>query len=139
MLRPSLDCETAGRWLAKAKGDLAGAEACLSSGRVPGWLIGFHCQQAVEKTLKGFLALAGAEPDRTHDVVRLSQLVAAQGGSQPLSEDELSSLTSFAVSERYPVLATPEASMSEVAPLLLVASRAVDWLARVVRDAEPPT
>ncbi|MFZ4580467.1 MAG: HEPN domain-containing protein [Myxococcota bacterium] len=139
MPQPSLDCEAAVLWLAKAQGDLAGAEACLASGRVPGWLIGFHCQQAVEKTLKGFLALAGVAPDRTHDVVRLSQLVAAQGGSQPLSDDELSSMTSFAVSERYPVLATPEASVSEVAPLIASASRAVDWLAQVVREAGPST
>jgi HEPN domain-containing protein len=37
-------------------------------------IIGFHCQQAVEKCLKAFLVLHDIEPPRSHDLLFLKTI-----------------------------------------------------------------
>jgi len=43
-------------WLAKAQRDLKAAEILLAAPGELGEMVGFHCQQAVEKFLKAYLA-----------------------------------------------------------------------------------
>ena len=38
--------------LQKARDDAYLLAACLDDPKMPGWILGFHAQQAVEKTLK---------------------------------------------------------------------------------------
>lgn len=63
-------------------------------------IFGFHAQQAVEKSLKAWLALSGADYPLTHDLSRLLSLLEAQAIDVapywPLVE-----LTIFAVQARY--------------------------------------
>jgi HEPN domain-containing protein len=40
-------------------------------------VVAFHCQQAVEKLLKGFLTLAGKRGGKTHSLARLGTAAAA--------------------------------------------------------------
>ena len=35
-------------WYEKADGDLQAGRACFGSPNVPGWIVGFHLQQAAE-------------------------------------------------------------------------------------------
>ena len=42
-------------------------------------IFGFHAQQAVEKTLKAWLALSGVEYPRTHDISLLLTVLKMQG------------------------------------------------------------
>jgi len=51
-------------FLAKAQGDLAFALAGVDRLRAAGWGIAFHCQQAVEKAIKGELSLHGLTPPK---------------------------------------------------------------------------
>ena len=37
-------------------------------------IICYHCQQSVEKYLKGFLVLNGSEPPKIHDLLRLCEM-----------------------------------------------------------------
>jgi len=61
---------------------------------------GFHLQQAVEKSLKAWLALKGADFPRTHDLSLLLGLLEDQGESiDPFWS--LLELNSFAVQFRY--------------------------------------
>jgi HEPN domain-containing protein len=46
-------------------------------------IIGFHAQQACEKCLKAVLASVGVEFPRTHDLLRLLELLDAQGITIP--------------------------------------------------------
>ena len=64
---PPLDLllELARSRLDKAKGDLAFAYAGRERERAPGWGIAFHCQQAVEKALKGAITLHDVDVPKT--------------------------------------------------------------------------
>ncbi len=53
--------------------DLVGPSITKNQGGV----VAFHCQQAVEKLLKGFLTLAGKRGGKTHSLTRLDAVAAA--------------------------------------------------------------
>ena len=62
-------------WVAKARDDVRGAKIDLEA--EPPLLTDslFHCQQAVEKALKGYLAWHDKPFRRTHDLVELGDSV----------------------------------------------------------------
>jgi HEPN domain-containing protein len=83
---PRARWEAVERWLAKAEADRRVAVACMAMVPPEVGSAAFHCQQAVEKLLKGFLVLA-CKRSRKTDLVALAQpsfpeiadLVAAAG------------------------------------------------------------
>ena len=116
----------------KAEGDLIAARRCAEAPDVPGRVIGFHCQQAVEKAMKGMLVVLGREPPRTHDVTRLSELIEDEKGLCPISAEELDALSSFAVDDRYPMMSAPEVTRSDAIALIVPAEVAVGRLEQIV-------
>ena len=58
-------------WLEKAAGDLEAARPVSRATAFPGWIVGFHLQQATEKAMKGLLVLAATEAPRTHDLAAM--------------------------------------------------------------------
>jgi HEPN domain-containing protein len=94
--------DIAARWLSKAANDLLAATHTLGLGaECPYDIVCFHCQQCVEKCLKGVLASAGSDPPRTHDIRALVRLVPVPV-TLPLTEDEQDLLSDYAVTVRYP-------------------------------------
>lgn len=95
----------------------------------------FHCQQAVEKALKGLLAWLGAETiPRIHDVGQLVEMIVNAGGEQPpLSDDETEELTMFAVGARYPGHA--QAGGQDAVRAVSVAERVLAWVKTII-DAD---
>ncbi|MBI2976864.1 MAG: HEPN domain-containing protein, partial [Chloroflexi bacterium] len=57
--------------LHKARQDYDAAQNFGNSRAIADEIIGFHAQQAIEKTLKAVLTRAGAEYEFTHDLVTL--------------------------------------------------------------------
>jgi len=88
-----------------AERDLASARVLVEAGELANAL--FHCQQAIEKTLKAvILERTGEEPPRIHNLMRLAQLAPAE-----LSEDQMMLMRELGVSyieSRY-----PDASLAE--------------------------
>jgi HEPN domain-containing protein len=64
-------------WRGRAEADRRAAELCITAGQPLPGVAAFHCQQAVEKLLKGFLTLAGKRGGKTHSLRRLGALAAA--------------------------------------------------------------
>jgi HEPN domain-containing protein len=59
-------------WRILAEWDLSVADYLAINMRpIPAGIIAFHCQQAVEKYLKGALVILGEEPPYIHDLYRL--------------------------------------------------------------------
>lgn len=90
-------------WLVKAHEDLETAKIIFSADRATQWhQVLFHCQQAVEKTMKGFLLWHNTKFRWTHDLVELGAQCAAIDPS--LSEDvgRVEGLTDYAWEFRYP-------------------------------------
>lgn len=58
MTAPPDAIEVARAWLDYAQGDLATAKGSAPVPSIPGWVIGFHAQQATEKAIKGAMRRA---------------------------------------------------------------------------------
>ena len=94
--------EYAKRWFDKAKNDLLDADNNLASDRVPYDTVCFHCQQAAEKLLKGFLVAHGCEYPLTHNLfVILDNVVEYEPLAESLRET-LALLNPYSVEIRYP-------------------------------------
>jgi HEPN domain-containing protein len=133
---PQARWEAVDDWLAIAEMDRRGVELLLAANPPALGIAAFHCQQAVEKLLKGFLTLAGKRSRKTHS---LAQLGAAAGASFP----EIAELVvpakgwgSWAVDFRYPSQrgrAKPPPDEGELRRALAV----IDALAARLRAANP--
>jgi HEPN domain-containing protein len=64
-------------------------------------IVGFHIQQAIEKTIKAVLTRFGIQYEFTHDLSVLYQQVEAAGINPPASIDAVDAMTVFAVQLRY--------------------------------------
>jgi len=94
--------EYAKRWFDKAKNDLLDADNNLAADKVPYDTVCFHCQQAAEKLLKGFLVAHGREYPITHNLfVILDKVIEYDGLAESLRE-ALALLNPYAVEVRYP-------------------------------------
>ncbi len=120
-------------WFAKAESDLASARTILV-GAGPYDTACFHCQQAVEKLLKGFLAHRGRSFPFTHDLDELARLCDDAEPKLHCRTPDVVSLTDYAVKLRYDNAFWPE--KEEAAEALAVAERVrASILALVPRDA----
>lgn len=82
-------------------------------------------QQAAEKALKALIALDGAEPPRTHDLVALAARLASDAAIQ-VRVEALRHLSDAYVSSRYPSPFEPAFDWSEVHELIHSASAIVE-------------
>src|SRR5271168_2410671 len=89
-------------WLDKANEDMNAVEAMIGIPIVSGAIIGFHCQQAAEKALKGFLVFKGSNPERTHNLRRINnRCIRYDAGFSSLDSD-CRLLSPLAIILRYP-------------------------------------
>ncbi|MFM8718336.1 MAG: HEPN domain-containing protein [Chthoniobacterales bacterium] len=90
-------------WLAKAERDYEAARRMIDEPGEPLLDAGvFHCQQAAEKALKGWLTGRGVAVTKTHDLVHLVRLCAAEDEGFSLLIPAADFLSPFAVEFRYP-------------------------------------
>lgn len=90
-------------WFAKAEADMKTVKILLKDPEHNPEIVCFHCQQAVEKYCKGFLATKNIAFPKTHDLRTLYELcVAIESGFKVLDRYQLSLLTDYAVENRYP-------------------------------------
>ncbi len=89
-------------WLRIARADMEVAGACITMVPPQLGVAAYHCQQAAEKLLKGFLVLAGTDFRRTHDLEALGHAVVT---AYPALEPEIAPVhawTEWGVAYRYP-------------------------------------
>lgn len=124
------------RWLEKADHDRAGAEAALQHTPPVTDIAAFHCQQAVEKMLKGFLLHLEQPFERTHDLVELLAVCENHDAAFEIFRDSVGTLTPYAVRFRYPGPADPtlEEAQSAFATVKAVWTFVLD---RVPASARP--
>ena len=95
------DLDVAQRLLLAARRDAIVLEKLIHDVEVDDSILGFHAQQAVEKSLKAVLSRAGVEFRRTHDLAELLDLMTDAGLAPPPNADRLDELNPFAVAARY--------------------------------------
>lgn len=96
------DKELAHGWFHKAENDLLSAQNNLAAKVTPTDAVCFHCQQAAEKFLKGFLAWHGQPFGKTHDLESLVADCAEVNPDLIELRNDANMLTDFAVEVRYP-------------------------------------
>lgn len=94
-------------------------------------VVGFHAQQAVEKSIKVALTLAGATFPRTHDVRFLFSLAEQADVAVPADVTDADWLTPWAADLRYD---EPVTGLDRV-EALRVATAAVRWASALLDDA----
>lgn len=87
--------------LKAARQDMAAAQLLASAPDIGDATVGFHLQQAVEKSIKAVLSARGVEFRRTHDLVWLIALLSDNGIAAPPNADWLDELNPYAVEARY--------------------------------------
>ena len=127
-------------WVAKAENDLTNAAHVLKlAAECPTDTVCFHAQQCVEKYLKALLVLDGIDFPKTHDIERLTALLAARADIR-LTTEEQGRLTDYAITTRYP--GTGEIFLTEARRAVTLARRVrkqvrnllPDGIRRVRRD-----
>jgi HEPN domain-containing protein len=104
-------------WFAKAERDVQTAELLW---REKGYaeIVGFHLQQGVEKSLKGFLLSKKWKLKRVHDLVALlNEAVGYEASLEPF-RSLCQELTEFYIEERYPFMIASNLTHEAIAPLL---------------------
>ena len=90
-------------WFKKAEDDLCIADHALEE--VYPKLVEiacFHYQQAVEKSLKGYLVSCGLAPPKTHNLIQLCQMCSEYDPAFNAIQDACEELNLYSVSTRYP-------------------------------------
>ncbi|AEE97495.1 HEPN domain-containing protein [Mahella australiensis] len=89
-------------WLEFARKDLATAELLIANEGFPE-IIAFHCQQAIEKAFKAYLAYTGRRFPKTHDIQYLCQLCSQSNPVFGNYNDDCSFVGVFYIEARYPI------------------------------------
>lgn len=100
----------------------------------PGWVLGFHAQQAVEKALKAVLSDAGLAYPRTHNLVMLSELLRTAAITLPPDVDDFGRLVPYGVVLRYEDVTTDDPPLMEPAWFEAVVTRTIDWASERLND-----
>jgi HEPN domain-containing protein len=122
------ELEVADLLLVKAASDLSAARALASDPAQHDDVVGFHAQQAVEKSLKAVLAVRGFEIPRTHDLDLLTRLVSPGVAELPNELGDAKRLSPWAVATRYDEV---EATLDRERALA-IAESSLTWARSVV-------
>ncbi len=90
------------QWLEKVRSDLRMAEMALKSDRRLRAAVGFQCQQAVDKCLKGFLTSRDVDFVWLHDIKYLLDLCISRDAGFERFGHSAKSLNDYAVTFGYP-------------------------------------
>lgn len=127
--------DLADQLLRRAADDLAAVEAMVPLEPVADAIVGFHAQQAVEKSLKAVLAVRGVEFPFIHDIDGLTSLSEGAGASLPEELDGVDRLTPYAAGLRYDDNTVGGVDRETA---LRWATAAVGWARELVEQEEHP-
>jgi len=129
--------EAARRMLRMAERNLRLVKAVVDNTVIDDSLVGFDVQQAMEKSLKAWLAAVGAEYPFSHDLGLLLDRLRREG-QKVESFRKLAAYSLFAVQMRYDDFGESEAATEGMdRPTVLQDARALfDHVARVIQSAE---
>jgi HEPN domain-containing protein len=120
--------------LGLARDDEFAARSLLAVDGVADAILGFHAQQAVEKSLKAALASRAIDFPYTHDLDGLLELCETNGLKAPSELEGVDRLAPYGVRMRY---GTTHAAPLDRAQALLWATTAVQWAQSMIEPDGP--
>ena len=119
-------------WMRQARSDLAVAKM-IDNEEIAPEILAFHAQQAVEKSLKALLVQRQVEFPRTHIIGVLVNLCRESGYSINEVLEEAVTLSSYAVTTRYPGESDP-LSREEARLAAELAGQVFKWAESQIRS-----
>jgi HEPN domain-containing protein len=116
-----------------ARDDELAARSLLPIESITDAILGFHAQQAVEKSVKAVLAFREVEFPFTHDLDGLLELCQGHGVEVPEELSDVDNLSPYGVQLRY---GTIQPSVLDRDEALRWAASAIDW---ATSSIDPPT
>lgn len=113
--------------LGKARDDAYVVRSMSADPAAPDWVIGFHAQQSVEKSIKSVLTRHEIEFPRTHNLSMLLELLRLHAITLPPDTDDLARLTPFGAALRYDDSAGEDDPVIERTWAAEVVARTLDW------------
>lgn len=102
-------------WFKLARGDFNMAHILFENGNSESWRgVTYHCQQAAEKSIKGFLVYKKINFSRKHDIGSLTPYVVDDYPELDPLMDRASNLTKYALYNRYPDAMMGEITLEQV-------------------------
>ena len=120
-------------WFSDANSDLLTAKLTFNAGDKFYIQSAFHCQQAIEKSIKGFLVYLKVRFDKTHDLEKLAETVLSIDSNILNLKKDLSSLNRYAVAYRYPDSRDRELTTKELQDALTLAESIFHELSQKVK------
>jgi HEPN domain-containing protein len=105
------------KWLAKAWHDLTAARVLFEADHYTD-VIGAELQQAIEKTLKAYLAYDSKKIKKTHDLLEVYEMVSAYCYIDEIEIEYLAMASNFYKMEKYPIGNIEMPDKAEVARVL---------------------
>jgi HEPN domain-containing protein len=102
------------------------------SERISDEIIGFHCQQSIEKCLKAVLSENQITYRRTHDLQELLQLLIHNGIRFPEAILDVDELSPYAVEFRYDVLPEEKERPLDRREAMRLVSKVRNWACNIV-------
>jgi HEPN domain-containing protein len=137
MAKPAVDLTRA--WLLKGFSDL---DTARQIGGLPGGHLDagiYHCQQAAEKVLKGFLIFHGRPFEKIHDLGKILELAILEEPTFQQLADAADGLTPYSVAYRYPdEQGIPEPTREEFEEALEHAQAIYDFVLRALPPEARP-
>jgi len=99
-----MDINEVKEWFRIADSDLYSAKILNEAVRKPCEIICYHCAQAVEKYLKGYLVFNGIVPEKTHNLPFLNNICVEKDDNFKSIKTLCDFLNQFAHNTRYPHL-----------------------------------
>ena len=93
--------EQADLYLSKVRDEIFVFEKLVLEKGIAGWIVGFHAQQIIEKSLKALLSLQDIRFRKTHDLRELMDLLADTNNAVPVDLINIEYLTPFGAQARY--------------------------------------
>ena len=119
-------------WVDKAEGDFETAGRELGVSARPNYdAVCYHCQQCIEKLLKGALICFGVDPPYVHDIAYLTKLLRAGGIAFEADERDLRLLSQSAVVFRYP---GENATAEDAKEVLAICTRLREVLMKLIDE-----
>ncbi|MBU6994069.1 HEPN domain-containing protein [Ferrovum myxofaciens] len=113
--------------LTKARDDFFVVRRLAGEADAPGWVLGFHAEQAVEKALKAVLSNANVVYPRTHNLVMLVELLRQAQQTLPPNADELGQLVPYGVVLRYEELPDDDPPLCEPIWFIDIVEQTLAW------------
>lgn len=115
--------------LSKARDDFFVVHRLAGEADTPGWVLGFHAEQAVEKALKAVLSSADLAYPRTHNLVMLVELLRKAQLSLPAAADDFGQLVPYGVVLRYEEIPDDEPPVCDPSWFVEVVEQTLSWAA----------